>query len=129
MKNSFYLIIKTVNGLYSIAFLFWLLYIYTYTKTNTKGYVLLSLFLSVTEVIFFLYSVVFYFMTKNIFTSKQQKIYSIVISMLLSDVFLLIISLDLIHNTYTVLVLIFNLIGIIYLKIPQTGPSRNKFNG
>jgi hypothetical protein len=115
MKSSFFLLLRSVNGVYLFAYLLWLIYLFAFEETNLRGFVLLSLFLAATELFFFMFVLVFYFIARD-FSVRQQIIYCTSIAIVLSDVYLLIVTPDLFKNPYSVLAVLFNVFGILYLK-------------
>lgn len=118
MNKKMFSFIKILCGIYLVAFLIWLLYLKLLTETNIRGFVLLLLFLIVSEIATLFYSVVFYFLTKNFIELKQIN-YGLCTYIIILDIFLLAIDFNLFRNPYTILVLLINLFSVVFIFYPR----------
>lgn len=109
MKKEF---IKIINGIYLFALLIWILYLWLCNKTEIRGYVLLLIFVITSEVFVFLYSLFFSYVTKNIFTIKEQINYGLLIFIAVLNLFY--IKTGSIDDTFIILISIINLLCVLY---------------
>ncbi|KUJ62880.1 hypothetical protein AR687_05655 [Flavobacteriaceae bacterium CRH] len=109
MKKDF---IKIINGIYFFALLIWILYLLLLVNTNSRGYILLTIFILVSQGLVFFYSFIFFYLTKNIFTIKEQIIYGLLIFIILIDLFY--IKTGSIDDTFIILISIINLSCVLY---------------
>ncbi|WP_338839483.1 hypothetical protein [Flavobacterium ginsenosidimutans] len=90
MKNNFLQFIKVTNGIFFISILIWLLF---WLKTDGIGdlrnltIILYLLFAS--EIFVLICSTIFYFLTKNMLTLKEQIKYTLIILIFVIDFFCL----------------------------------------
>jgi hypothetical protein len=117
MNKKMFSFIKILCGIYLAAFLIWLLYLKLFTETNSRGFVLLLLFLIVGEIGTFFYGVVFYFLTKN-FSDLKQINYGLCTYIIYLYIYLLVIDFNLFRNPYTILVLLINLFSLVFIFSP-----------
>lgn len=115
MSRDFINYIKIVNGIYFISTLIWMLFWFISKGSfNSREIIIIALFLLSIQIIILLYSLVFYFFTKEILLIKDQIKYSLAFLVAIIDL-LFLINAAVIDGTGYIFLLVLNLLSILYI--------------